>query len=114
MPSELGAGIVGAGFIGTAHARAARRAGGRIVGVAASTPDRGKEAAARLGADRAVSSAKLLVVDPEIDVVHLCVPNDLHAPLATTALAHGKHVICEKPLTLDGASADALVEAQHA
>jgi predicted dehydrogenase len=114
MPAELGAGIVGAGFMGTAHARAARLAGARLVGVAASTPDRGKEAAARLGADRAFASAQALVTDPEVDVVHLCAPNDLHAPLARTALEHGKHVVCEKPLTLDGASSDALVEAQRA
>ena len=114
MPSELGVGIVGAGFIGTAHARGARLAGARIVGVATSTPDGGKEAAARLGADRSFPTADALVADPDIDVVHLCVPNELHAPLATAALAHGKHVICEKPLTLDRASADALVDAQRA
>jgi predicted dehydrogenase len=114
MPSELGAGIVGAGFMGTAHARAARLAGARLVGVAVSTPDRAKEAAARLGADRAFPSPEVLVTDPEVDVVHLCVPNQLHAPLATIALAHGKHVVCEKPLTLDGGSADALVDAQRA
>ena len=114
MPSELGAGIVGVGFIGTAHARAARLAGARLVGVAASTPDRAKEAATRLAADRAFASAEALVSDPEVDVVHLCVPNDLHAPLATMALAQGKHVLCEKPLTLDGVSADELVDAQRA
>src|SRR6185503_17294883 len=104
--SELGVGIVGAGFMGRAHARAARLAGARVVGVAASSPERAKEAASGLGADRAFPSAEALVTDPDVDVVHLCVPNDLHAPLATTAIAHGKHVVCEKPLTLDGASAD--------
>ena len=39
------------------------------------------------GADRAFPSAEALVTDPDVDVVHLCVPNDLHAPLATTAFA---------------------------
>ena len=55
-----------------------------------------------------------MVTDPDVDVVHLCVPNHLHAPLATMAFEHGKHVICEKPLTLDGESADELLAAQRA
>ncbi len=44
----------------------------------------------------------------DVDVVHLCTPNHLHAPLAEAALAAGKHVICEKPLALDHAQAEAL------
>jgi len=100
--------------MGAAHARSARLAGARLVGVAASSPDRAKQAASRLGADRGFASVEALVEDPEVDVVHLCVPNHLHLPLATTALALGKHVICEKPLALDARSADALVEAATA
>ena len=114
MPSELGVAIAGVGFMGSAHARAARLAGARLVGVAASSPERAKDAATRLGADRAFPSADALVTDPDVDVVHLCVPNDLHAPLATMAFERGKHVICEKPLTLDGESADELLAAQLA
>jgi predicted dehydrogenase len=114
MPSELGVAIVGAGFMGSAHARAARLAGARLVGVAASTPERAKEAATRFGADRAFPSADALVTDADVEVVHLCVPNDLHAALAKAAFAHGKHVICEKPLALDAATADDLLAAQRA
>jgi predicted dehydrogenase len=114
MPSELRAGVAGVGFMGAAHARSGRLAGARLVGVAASTPERAKQAAAQLGADRGFATAQALVEDPDIDVVHLCVPNDLHLALATTALAHGKHVICEKPLALDTRSADTLVEAAAA
>jgi predicted dehydrogenase len=114
MRSEVGTAIVGVGFMGSAHARAALLAGGRLVGVAASTPERSKEAATRLGADRGFPSAEALLEDDEVDVVHLCVPNHLHVPLAAAALANGKHVICEKPLALDAASADALVSAAEA
>jgi predicted dehydrogenase len=35
----------------------------------------------------------------DVDVVHICTPNHLHAPLAERAIAAGKHVICEKPLS---------------
>jgi len=108
MRSEVGVAVVGIGFMGTAHARAARLAGGRVVGVAASTPERAKDAAARLGADRGFVSADALVTDTDVDVVHLCVPNHLHLPLATAALEAGKHVVCEKPLALDLDGARAL------
>jgi predicted dehydrogenase len=106
--SELRVGIAGAGFIGAVHARSARLAGAQIAGVAASSPASAALAAARLGADRAYSSAEALVADPDIDVVHLCTPNHLHAPLAHAALAAGKHVVCEKPLATTAADAQAL------
>ena len=104
---KLRIGVAGTGFIGEVHARAARRAGARLVGVAASTPASGEDAAARLGADRAFAEAEALVTSPDVDVVHICTPNHLHAPLATAALAAGKHVVCEKPLAVDGAEARA-------
>ena len=111
MPSELRAGIAGAGFIGAVHARSARRAGARIAGVAASSAQSAQQAAQALGAERAFASAEELVADPAIDVVHICTPNHLHLPLAEAALANGKHVVCEKPLALDAAGAARLVDA---
>ena len=50
----------------------------------------------------------------DVDVVHICTPNHLHLPLAEAALAAGKHVICEKPLALDVAGAQRLVDAAAA
>ena len=78
----LRAAIAGTGFIGKVHARSARLAGARLVGVAASTPESAAAAAAELGAERHFASAEELVGDPEVDVVHLCTPNHLHLPLA--------------------------------
>jgi predicted dehydrogenase len=101
--------IVGAGFIGAVHARSARLAGARIAGVATSTAERSREAGERLGAP-AYADAEALVTAPEVDVVHLCTPNHLHAPLARAALAAGKHVVCEKPLALDAAQAAELAD----
>src|SRR3954451_24686405 len=103
--------IAGAGFIGAVHARSARLAGGRLVGVAASSPARSERAAASLGAERAFGSAEELVTSDDVDVVHICTPNHLHRPLAEAALAAGKHVIYEKPLALDVLGAQALVDA---
>jgi predicted dehydrogenase len=106
----LRAGVVGTGFIGTVHARSAVLAGGRVTGVAASSPESARAAAERLHAERAFDSAEALVHSPEVDVVHICTPNNLHVPLAHAALEAGKDVICEKPLALDDAGAGKLVE----
>ena len=101
-------------MIGSIHARAARLAGATLAGVAAGSPARASEAASRLGAARAFESAEALVVDPEIDVVHLCVPNRLHVPLALAALDAGKDVICEKPLGVSQTEALELARAVEA
>ena len=103
--------IAGTGFIGAVHARSARLAGVRLVGVAASSPERARSAAAQLGADRAFDSAEELVESPDVDVVHICTPNHLHVPLALAALAAGKHVICEKPIAMDTCGAQELADA---
>jgi predicted dehydrogenase len=114
MPPQLRVAIAGAGFIGAVHARSARLAGARLVGVATSSPDRSERAAAELGADRAFGSAEVLVAARDVDVVHICTPNHLHLPLAEAALAAGKHVVCEKPLATDVEGARRLVDAAAA
>jgi predicted dehydrogenase len=111
MPTELRAAIAGTGFIGAVHARSARLAGARLIGVAASTPERSERAAEQLGAERAFPTAEALVEAGDVDVVHICTPNNLHLPLAEAALAAGKHVICEKPLATDVDGARRLVDA---
>ena len=103
MASALRVAIAGTGFIGAVHARSARLAGARLVGVSASSPEsplrarpRGARRRARLRRrSRRWSRA------PDVDVVHICTPNHLHLPLAEAALAAGKHVVCEKPLAID-------------
>jgi predicted dehydrogenase len=106
--APLRTGIAGAGMIGRVHLDAVRRAGANVVGVSASSPERAKEAAVALGVERAFASSRELVTSDEVDVVHICTPNDSHAPLAELALRAGKHVVCEKPLTTSAADADAL------
>jgi predicted dehydrogenase len=114
MSRRVRVAIAGTGFIGAVHARSARLAGARLVGVAASSPESARRAAAALGADHAFDSALQLVEAPDVDVVHICTPNHLHVPLAEAALAAGKHVICEKPIALDGDGAQALTDAASA
>jgi predicted dehydrogenase len=49
------------------------------------------------------------LADAEIDAVDICLPTDQHAPVALAALRAGKHVLVEKPMALDGGTADELV-----
>ena len=62
-----------------------------------------------------VASYSHVLNDPTIDVVDICVPHDLHAPMALEAIAAGKHVLLEKPLATDMVEAQKLVHAaEHA
>jgi predicted dehydrogenase len=110
MLRRIRSGIVGAGMIAEVHAHALRAAGGTLVAVADSTADAAVLAAARLGAERAVPSVEELIAADDIDVVHICAPNHVHAPIAELALRAGKAVVCEKPLAVDAPTAQSLVD----
>ena len=107
----LRVGIVGRGFAASVHARAATVAGARLVGIAATSAESAVQGAAALRAGAAYPTAEALVTAADVDVVHICTTNDLHAPLARLALETGKHVVCEKPLALTPAETSPLVEA---
>ena len=107
-------GVIGAGMVASLHARSARLAGAELAAVAASSEASSAEAAARLGFERAYASGAELIADDRIDVVHVCTPNHLHLELAAAAIAAGRHVICEKPLTTDPVAADRLAAAAEA
>ncbi|HSI79371.1 MAG TPA: Gfo/Idh/MocA family oxidoreductase [Solirubrobacterales bacterium] len=109
--SPLRAGIAGTGFMGAVHTRSARLAGGRVVGISGSSPERAAAVATDLSIERSFDSSEELVASDDVDVVHICTPNHLHLPLAEAALEGGKHVICEKPLALDSEGAARLVAA---
>jgi predicted dehydrogenase len=102
--------VVGAGFIGPAHVEAVRRLGNVDVAVLAEIePALAAAKAAQLGLSRWTSNIDEVLRDPEIDVVHVCVPNNLHYSVSKKALEAGKHVICEKPLAMTSAEARDLV-----
>jgi predicted dehydrogenase len=105
MTRRIGAGVIGAGFAGRIHARSVQVAGGRLVGVVGSSPERSRAIAGELGEARAFLSPQELITDPEVAVVHICTPNHLHGELAAAALLAGKHVVCEKPLAVDSPTA---------
>jgi len=103
--------VIGAGFIGPAHVEAVRRLGfADVVALGEADPALAAAKAGQLGLPRYTSNIDELLQDPEIDVVHVCIPNNLHYSVSKTALEAGKHVICEKPLAMTSAEADDLVK----
>jgi predicted dehydrogenase len=108
--AEVGAAVIGTGFIGTVHVEQLRRIGVRVRGVLGSTPERGEERAATLGVERAYPSLEALLDDGTVDVVHVTSPNHLHVPQARRILEAGRHVVCEKPLAMAAADSAGLVE----
>jgi predicted dehydrogenase len=101
-------GIVGTGFMARVHAHAVRAGGGTVTRIAGSSPQRAKEAAGALHVGGVAGSAEELVAAPDVDVVSVCTPNNLHRPMVELALAAGKHIVCEKPLALTVAEAEHL------
>ncbi len=105
------AGVIGKGFIGPAHAEALARLGNvEVVALAGSEEAATKAKAASLGIPKGYGDWRELVHDDEIEVVHVCAPNNLHFEMAKEALEAGKHVVCEKPLTVSIEQAEELVK----
>ena len=106
---KINVGLVGAGFMAKAHSIAyagmpmffwpapavpVRKALVDINGDAA------KEAAEKFGFENWGIDWHDLINDPEIDVIDICTPNNVHAEIAIAAAKAGKHILCEKPLSL--------------
>ena len=113
-PSPVAA-VVGAGFIGPVHVEALRRLGVRVKGISGSTPQKSAAAAESLGLEKGYADYAELLRDKEVRVVHLASPNKVHHAQVLAALDAGKHVVCEKPLSMTSAEATELVaaEARH-
>lgn len=106
---SLSAVIVGAGLMGRWHADAARRAGAKVVGVVDLNADRAAALARKVQSARTFERIDEAVRDMAVDVVHVCTPLAMHESVARAALVAGCHVLVEKPLTTDLASAEALL-----
>jgi predicted dehydrogenase len=118
--STVRIGIIGAGDIAKAHVLAARGLNSYfgaeglradVVALADRSPEVAARAAQAYDVERWTADWEQLVGAPDVDAVIVATPNDLHAPMAIAAAEAGKHVLCEKPLARDLASADAMVDA---
>lgn len=105
-------GIVGTGWIAGEFAKAMRaHTAQRLAAVSSRSADRGDQFAATHGIERTHSSVESLVADPEIDVIYVATPPTDHLRVGLAAIAAGKHVLIEKPITATAAEARELTEA---
>lgn len=84
-----------------------------IAAIASRDLKKAKEAARKLGIPKAYGSYEALLADPEIEAIYNPLPNHLHVPWSTKAAEAGKHVLCEKPLSLTVAEARTLLEVRE-
>jgi len=110
---EIGVGIVGYGLAGrTFHAPFIAAVDGlRVAAIATSDPARQARARADHPAAAVVSTVDELLDRPEVEIVVVATPNRWHAPIAIRALGAGRHTVVDKPIAMDVAEAQALVDA---
>jgi predicted dehydrogenase len=84
--------------------------GAELAAVGSRTEKSAAAFAERHGIPRAHGSWAALAADPEVDVIYVATPHAFHLDAALTCLAGGKAVLCEKPMTLDLATSQRLVE----
>jgi len=107
-------GIIGFGMIGKVHAYGYATLpyyydppplAARITHVVTARAETAEKARRLTGAGAAATDFRAVTENPEIDIVHICTPNDRHFEALHSAIAHQKHIYCDKPLvaTLDEA-----------
>jgi predicted dehydrogenase len=103
-------GILGTGWIAEQMTSDLGVAGSPVTAVGSRTQERADAFAAHHGIPNAHGSYADLVSDPDVDVIYVATPHPSHAADATLALEAGKHVLVEKPFTLNAAEARAVVD----
>ncbi|WP_334173597.1 Gfo/Idh/MocA family oxidoreductase [Sinomonas sp.] len=102
-PEPVRVGLVGAGWMGSFHARslAQRIPDASLVAIADPALEAAQLLAAELGVARVSPEPEDVISDPEVDAVVIAAPARFHAELSIAAARAGKHVFCEKPASLD-------------
>ncbi|MBO5041955.1 MAG: Gfo/Idh/MocA family oxidoreductase [Clostridia bacterium] len=120
---HINIGLIGFGFMGKTHLWSVKNLPffydlpftAEVAAVCASAdhPERSEAVAKTYGIPRAADEAAI-IHDPTIDVIDICTPNPHHFETAKAALRAGKHVLCEKPLTVTAAEARELADLARA
>jgi inositol 2-dehydrogenase len=110
---KLGVGVLGVGEMGRRHAEnlRSRVPEARLVAIADVNGARAKQVADELEIDRSFSSLEEMLLLKEVESVLIATPDKFHAPAVIAAAAAGKDILCEKPLALTLADAQAALSA---
>ena len=119
MAKTLRIGMIGYRFMGKAHSNAWRqaphffplKANVLMHTICGRNPKGVKAARKELGWQHASTDWRVLLKNPDIDVVDINTPNDSHAEIAIAAARAGKHVLCEKPLALTTQQCQSMLDA---
>jgi predicted dehydrogenase len=119
MPKTLNVGLIGCGFMGRTHSNAHRKVGNFfnleyqpvLKAICDFNADKAGAFAKQWGFESVETDYKKLLARKDIDLIDICLPNNLHAEVAIAAAKAGKMIICEKPLARDGKEAEPMVKA---
>ena len=111
MPNKVRWGVLSTAAIGVKKVIPGMQRGdwSEVIAIASRDPRKAEEAASALGIARAYGSYEELLADPQIEAIYNPLPNQLHVLWSIKAAEAGKHVLCEKPLSLTVAEAKALI-----
>jgi predicted dehydrogenase len=107
--------LIGCGWAGERHARAFAQCGAEIRWAIDVNTERAQALLAGLqpcaSEGKASSDFRAALADPAVDAVDICLPHDLHAPVAVECAQAGKHILCEKPIADTLEAADQMIAA---
>lgn len=110
--NKINVGFIGLGRISDLHALGYRNnPEARIYGVSTRTEETGLQKKAEWGAEKYYRDYRDMLADPQIDAVEILTPQKLHEPMVVEAAAAGKHIMVQKPMTIDLPSADRMLAA---
>src|SRR5579875_1188205 len=115
MSQKLRWGVLSTAAIGTKKVIPGMQRGQftTVAAIASRDLSRARAAADRLGIPKAYASYEELLADPDIDAIYNPLPNQLHVPWTRKAAEAGKHVLCEKPLSITVAEAETLLAVRN-
>jgi predicted dehydrogenase len=115
MTDQLRVGIIGVGWGSMVQVPAFRAAGGyEVAALCSRRAERVAEAGARLGVEDVSTDWERFVRRPDLDIISVCTPTDLHREQVLGAIGAGKPVLCEKPVALDAGQAAEMADAADA
>ncbi len=92
---------LGTGVIANELVQALQAMGGNLYSVANRTYDKGVEFAQKYGIEKVYREIDEVFEDPEVDIIYISTPHNTHINYLRKALKAGKHVLCEKSITLN-------------
>ena len=91
----------GCGVIANELAQAMEKRGQKLYGVVNRTPEKAVAFAEKYGVQKVFTSFQDVCADPAVDIIYISTPHNTHIHFLRKALAAGKHVLCEKSITLN-------------